>query len=83
MKNVRGLQTSKEIALTSKQKKLYQQVDRILTRVQRSSRSVVKSALREVCDLANTINTSLMRSYEMDQLIRERKEKPSQQRFYL
>jgi hypothetical protein len=75
IKNMEFIEAAKE--------ELSHELSLILKRLRGSSRSVVKSALREFRDLTNSINTSLMRSYEADQLIQERKEKWVQQRFYL
>ena len=47
---------------------------RLIARLNSSSRQVVKSALKEIRDLKNTINKDLARSYEIDRTIRARRE---------
>jgi hypothetical protein len=54
--------------------RLSKEVNRLLSRLHTSSRSVVKSTLNELRDLKNSLKTDLARSYEVEQQIRERRD---------
>jgi hypothetical protein len=50
------------------------ELNRLLGRVQCRSRTVVRSALKEIRNLKNSIKADLDRSYQIDQMIRARRE---------
>ena len=50
------------------------ELNRLINRANRSSRSMVKAALREICDLKNSLKNDLTRSYQIDQHVRARRE---------
>lgn len=74
MKKIRNLQNHEIAVPTSRERRVFEQAEQILNRIHDSSRSVVKSALREIRDFNNFVNRNIRRSNVVDQQIRNRRD---------